>query len=612
MRYYNGRKIDLMAPAGNFENFKKIVKSNCDSIFLGGEKLNMRRIRKGYNFTNDELEQVMIIAKQENKKIYVTVNILINENELEETREYLIFLNKIKVDAIIVQDLAILKIIKELDLKIPIHSSVMMNTHDLETIKFLKENNFSKIVLSRETTIEEIREFYNKTKMSFEYFCYGDMCVAKDAQCNISSFILGNNSGRGRCFKPCRWKFTLEHNNNTYNTKYPLAVKDLSLYKHIDALHTAGIETFKIEGRMKNPEFIVPIINKFGDAIDGLINESKYDVEDKYLNNNRIRDLSDGFINGNPKLNYINERNEENVRIFSKSTKIKEISQKDIRSIKKVLNKKEEGIVKKISVYVSNLENLRMAIEEKVDRVYLSLEFEKYEGKNLLGIKKGKTKVYLATPRTMNEKKYKDIELILEEGFFDGVLYSTLGAINYFKKYKLITDTNLLAYNSDAIDEYSYLGAKETGISFELQQSEFIPLIKNLRNNIEVTVHGILPLMYTSQDLFDNVGKQKEKRINKLLLKSDKEDFEVVKDLYNMNYILAPKELCLNELIPTLKKYENIKTFRIDGRFYKREDLRKVIILYKYSNEKNDILQYTSVTKGLTLGALGFGGEDAK
>ncbi len=190
MRLLKGREIELMAPAGNMEIFREVVKSNCDAIFLGGKQFQMRRVRPGYNFTNEELVEVVRLGKEYGKKIYITLNILVTAYEIEELKEYLKFIDELQPDAIIIQDLSVLELIKELGLKnIKIHTSIQMNTHDVESIKLLKERDVEKIVLSRECSASDIKELYDETKMDFESFCYGEMCAAKDGQCNASSFV---------------------------------------------------------------------------------------------------------------------------------------------------------------------------------------------------------------------------------------------------------------------------------------------------------------------------------------------------------------------------------------------------------------------------------------
>lgn len=610
MRVYNGREIELMAPAGNLEIFKEIVKSNCDAIFLGGIQFQMRRIRKGYNFSDDDLVEVMRLSKEYNKKIYITLNILVTSYEIEELKEYLKFLDDLKPSAIIIQDLAVLKLIEELGLKnLKIHTSIQMNTHDAETVKLLKSKNIEKIVLSRECTKEDIKELYDETNMDFEYFCYGEMCAVKDAQCSASSFIFGNNTGRGRCFKVCRWKYQLEHNDVVLKPEYPLGIKDLSIFEYIKEVFDSGITTFKIEGRMRDAEFLVPIINCYGDAIDHLIKYGNYDKDTTLLYETRLRDLSNGYINGDPMLDNVNVYREDVIKNFSTPTEIKEITQETTDEIlnKIKINSPEKS--KSLSVYVKDLAGLKVALDENVSRIYISDEFEEIDLIKLSEINRNDTEIYLATPRTMNNERFKHIEKLLKSKVFDGLLYTTYGCSARFKDYNLVADYNLLTYNHKSLEYiHNNFNTNEVCASFELTQNEFAPFIKNAKSDIEIIVHGIIPIMYTYRNLFDYYD-EKDIVSNKLTLKNTGSDFEVYVDRYKMSHIVPRYELCLQDILTELQKYENIKHLRIDGRFYKSTELSSIIKSYKETLDKADYEKYKSQKAGLTYGALNFGGN---
>lgn len=610
MRIYNGREIELMAPAGNLEIFKEVVKSNCDAIFLGGIQFQMRRIRPGYNFSNEDLVEVMRLANEYDKKVYITLNILVTSYEIEELKGYLKFLDNLKPSAIIIQDLAVLELIEELGLKnLKIHTSIQMNTHDVETVKLLKSRNIEKIVLSRECTKEDIKELYNETNMDFEYFCYGEMCAVKDAQCSASSFILGNNTGRGRCFKVCRWKYQLEHNNIVLEPEYPLGIKDLSIFEYIKEVFDSGITTFKIEGRMRDAEFIVPIINCYGDAIDHLIEHGEYDKNTKFLYETRLRDLSTGYINGDPKLDNVNVYREDVIKNFSKPTKIKEIDENttdEILTKIKSDNKKED---KALSVYVKDLSALQIAINENIGRVYISDEFSELNLDELSKINKNTTEVYLATPRTMNTERFNDVQKLLDSNLFDGLLYTTYGCSKRFKEYNLVADSNLLTYNHKSLEYINKnFNTKEVCASFELTHNEFAPFISEAQSDVEVIVHGIIPIMYTYRNLFDYYD-EKDIVSNTLTLKNDGSDFEIYVDRYKMSHIVPKVELCLQEIVSELQKYEHIKHLRIDGRFYNNEELLNIIKSYKETLSDVDYKKYETQRDGLTYGALTFGGN---
>ncbi len=610
MRKLKGREIELMAPAGNLEIFREIVKSNCDAIFLGGIQFQMRRIRQGYNFSNEDLVEVMKLAKEYDKKVYITLNILVTSYEIEELKDYLRFLDELQPSAIIIQDLAVVALIKELGLKnLKIHTSIQMNTHDVETIKLLQEQGIEKVVLSRECSAEDIKGFYDETNMDFEYFCYGEMCPIKDAQCNASSFVFGNNSGRGRCFKVCRWNYKLEHNDVTIDPIYPLSIKDLSVFEYIEELFDSGVTTFKIEGRMRDAEFLVPIINCYGDAIDHLIENGTYDKDDKILYDTRLRDLSTGYVMGDPKLENVNLYRESEIRKFSQPSEIQEVSEETTKEIIELIGSENKKEVKPLSVYVSSLEALKVAVDECVSRVYISDEFSELNVDELKAVDRKGTEIFYATPRSLDNQKIAHIEKMLDTKAFDGLLYTTLGMTRKFKGHKLVTDTTLLVYNHKSLEYViENFNTDEACACFELTQLEFSSFIKNAKHDTEVLVHGILPIMYTPRNLFDYFD-EKDVVSNKMELISEGSNFDLVYDRYNMSHILPQKELCLQEVVGELQKYECIKHLRIDGRFYEPEEVRTIIKAYKDVMENDNFVKYETQRGGLTYGALTFKGN---
>ena len=155
-RYFNDKEVELLAPAGNFEIFKAVITSGADAVYLGGKIFNMRMHRKDFNFSNDELEEAIKIAHSLNKKVYITVNNLLSSDDLLEAEEYFRYLEKIQPDAIIVQDMAVIKLIKDLNINLNIHSSVMTNVHNLETVKRLEELGVTRIVTSRDIDLNTI------------------------------------------------------------------------------------------------------------------------------------------------------------------------------------------------------------------------------------------------------------------------------------------------------------------------------------------------------------------------------------------------------------------------------------------------------------------------
>src|SRR3989337_886263 len=271
-RVFNGKKIELLAPSGTMETFKQMLKANCDAIYIGGKSFNMRMMITGYNFSDEEVSEAVKMARDVSKKIYITVNNLINDNEIAKISEYLHLLERINADGIIIQDLGILQICQEQNLnRFEIHSSVMMNVHNIETVEVLKNYGVSRITLSREMDLKTAKYLQNQTNIETEYFIHGDMCSVNGANCYYSSIVFGNSSNRGRCFKPCRWSFHVKKDGTEYPTKYPLAAKDMCMYEYIPELIGACITSFKIEGRMRDMDFVTNLVNIYGNAIDRYI-----------------------------------------------------------------------------------------------------------------------------------------------------------------------------------------------------------------------------------------------------------------------------------------------------------------------------------------------------
>lgn len=187
-----------------------MIDAGCDAVYFGGPSLNMRLMRKGYNFSLEEITEAVRMAHERGKKVYVTVNNLLNESELDEARAYLRFLENAGPDAIIVQDFAVLALIKEMGLGIDVHSSVMMNVHNVEMVRALQEMGVTRVVTSREMDLAATRYLQQATGMELEYFVHGDMCSVHGANCYFSSMVFGMSSNRGKCMKPCRWDYRVK------------------------------------------------------------------------------------------------------------------------------------------------------------------------------------------------------------------------------------------------------------------------------------------------------------------------------------------------------------------------------------------------------------------
>lgn len=638
-RYFNNQEVELLAPAGNFEIFKEVIKSGADAVYMGGKIFNMRMHRKDFNFTNEELEEAIRMAHSLGKKVYITVNNLLSVQDLEQAEEYLRYLDKIKPDALIVQDMSIVKMIKDLGLSLNLHSSVMMNVHNFETIEKLMELGITRVVTSRDIDLNTIKQFSVRTNMEFEYFVHGDMCVAHGAQCIYSGMLFGKSSNRGLCMKPCRWSYKINKDDKQYNTTFPMAVKDMYMYENIPELIEAGVVSFKIEGRMRDAKYLVDLINYYSDAIDRYIEDPisynrKKDALALY--NSRKRDFSTGYAFGNPGLSYINERYEgtgkfySTGKVFSNPVNEFDITEDRIKEINEMLENENNNNKKvELSVKVNSYEAAMLAIEEGVDKVYLSGDvFEPkkpFTKTEILEITKNKknSKIYLCLPKMMFESDFSKYNHLLRNSDLgiDGIVVTNLGAINKFKdlNLELIGDSSLNIYNKISSEFYREEGLSTGTLSCESPVSNTKDILLNSKLPIEIIAQGSPTVMYMSLDIYENTNVlEAEDNINRkynaegvLLLVDDKgNEHPVYRDNSGNNHMLLTKELCY---LPILKSLSDLgaKCFRIEGCHYNNETLRTVIKSYKKAIDNLDDcqnifneLKYDCL--GYTLGAMQF------
>ncbi|MEG0772589.1 U32 family peptidase [Clostridium sp.] len=638
-RIFNHKKVELLAPSGTMETFKSMVNANCDAIYLGGKSLNMRMMRKGFNFSDDEIKEALKMAHDVDKKVYVTVNNMLNDNEINEATEYLQFLNNIAVDGIIVQDLGILQICKEQNFNnFEIHSSVMMNVHNIAFVKALQEFGVTRVVLSREMDLQTAKHLQNQTNIETEYFVHGDMCTVNGGNCYYSSIVLGNSSNRGRCFKPCRWPYLVKKDGSVYGTEYPLAAKDMYMYENIPELIEACVTSFKIEGRMRDTDFIVNLVNTYGDAIDRYIEDPisfnrKKNADELF--ENRKRDFTTAYAFNKPGLSFINTRYEgtgkfySTGKVFSTPTEEPEITDNALNELRDELNHYSSKLIYKnnLSVKVNNYHQAKLCIELGVDRIYLPCEvllpdnFITLEQLTELTKLKKNTKIYLDLPQMMNELQFDRIDHYLNNHghFFDGLLVSNLGAVKkYGHKYPLIANYNLNIYNEKATKFYKNLGVNEITTALEVKRNELPKFINLSETPLELIVHGPLKVMYLDHNLYENIdafktieqGNNKYVDNNVLVLMTDKGENPVYIDENLKNHLFTSKELCLLPILEDLS-FEKPISLRIEGQTYTLDELKSIIEVYQIaisdkSKCKDLFLHLQSKRAGFTLGALSF------
>lgn len=625
VRIFNHKPLELLAPAGNLEIFESVVKTNCDAIYFGGQSLNMRMIRKGYNFSDEELDAAVKMAHLHGKKAYVTVNNLIDFQETDVAKRYLTRLAEIVPDAIIVQDFAILSLIKSLELPLELHASVMMNVHNVPMASVLKRHGFTRVVLSRETTLEDVRWIQAQTDLEIEYFTHGDMCIAHGGQCYYSSMLFGMSSNRGKCLKPCRWWFDTSDPDNCND--FPLAVKDLCLYPYLPEMIHAGVTSFKIEGRMREKDFIVTLINHYGYALDRFIEDpigyERYKDYDKIFES-RKRDLSSGYAFGKPGKDNINTRYEGTGKLYSTGKmfsvptperKIDQILTEKLRSQLSTTQPPNTRSDVRLSVRVNSIDQAMSVLKSGIDRLYLAADIFKPDTPiTLQDIKKLRTHIenenykhtelYIATPRMMNAFQFECYTSWLTslKPFIDGILVCNLGAIEIFKSLglNLIGDYALNIFNPLSADFYLQEGLKQFTPSLELNANDLKVLCENT-GHIELVAHGRLSTMYFEHNFHSSDPKSTQQPLK---LYNNAGVFEIYQDQHERSHLLSTHRLTLIPVIEEILAL-NPDMLRIEGQTETPEYLHSIIGLFR--NALNGQLTSSSVAALLESGNYSYG-----
>lgn len=262
-------KIELMAPAGDIEKLKIALLYGADIVYIGGKKYSLRA--NASNFTIKDIKSSCIFAHKLGKKVYVTVNILFHDEDLEGVKTYLKELEDSCVDAVIICDAFLIPIIKKETPKLKIVMSTQMSTSNTLSVKHFMEEGVDSIVLAREVTKKEIKEIYDETHADLEVFLHGAMCTCYSGRCVLSNYVTNRDSNRGGCAQVCRFCFDLDKKRKK---NFSIATKDLNLADHIKDLIEIGVKHLKVEGRMRGTYYIATVINCYRNLIDAYYNNN--------------------------------------------------------------------------------------------------------------------------------------------------------------------------------------------------------------------------------------------------------------------------------------------------------------------------------------------------
>ena len=598
------QSVELLAPVGSWEVLEAAIGAGADAVYLGGKRFNMRMHSTDTNFDDKALANAIKHAHDNKVKLYVTVNNLISDQELGGMRDYLKLLDQIQPDALIVQDLAILELAKEMNFSVPLHASVMMNTHNEYAVRKLQEYGITRVVASREMTLAQLTLLKERTGIEIEYFVHGDMCVAQSGQCLHSGVVFGQSSNRGRCLKPCRWPYQLidgatgQRIGDADPGPYKLAQKDMCMYRHLPELIQSGVCSFKIEGRMRTADFVRRIVTVYRKAIDSYITDpagyavNQSDWED--LHENRSRDFSTCFALGNPGASAIGYTGEREPRFFSQAVTEAGLNTQESNA------KSPSGFSGRagLSVRICDMEGLTAACKNGADFVYIGGEAFKPAKPWSLGqiakavelAAKSNAKVIITTPRITMERESSELEQLftsLNALTPHGLMVSNIGMLNLAGKctdLPVYADFSFNIFNHVSAALLKNNGAVQAAVSLEAAHEQLKALLAQSALPLEIIVHGPIEAMVMDHCIpsavigFDfDTGLDEERRQYELLDTAGQKH-PVKIDQYGRNHLLFAKDLCLLTYLPELG---GAASYRIEGQHYRPELVGLLTSVYR-------------------------------
>ncbi|MBQ5636501.1 MAG: U32 family peptidase [Selenomonadales bacterium] len=300
------KKPELLAPAGNMEKLKMACIYGADAVFLAGKQFGLRAFSD--NFTLVEMAEAVQFAHRMGKKVYVTVNMYPHNSDLIELPRYLCSIRNCGVDGVIVADPGVFRMVQDTIPDMPIHISTQANSTNWSSVRFWEDLGASRVVLARELSLREMTEIRRSCKAELEVFVHGAMCISYSGRCLLSNYLTQRDSNRGQCAQPCRWKYNLveEKRPNEFfpimeddNGTYIFNSKDLCLFERLPELIACGIDSFKIEGRMKSVHYVATVVNAYRRAIDAYFADPQgYQPKQEWLDELlkvSHRDYTEGF-----------------------------------------------------------------------------------------------------------------------------------------------------------------------------------------------------------------------------------------------------------------------------------------------------------------------------
>ncbi len=630
-------KPELLAPAGSREALNAVIEAGADAVYLSGKRFAMRQHAHWLNFDDDALRAAADTLHGHGRRLYVTLNNLYTDAELDLLPEYLGLLCDIGTDGLIVTDYGLLHLLQSLGTRLPLFASVMMQIHSVEGARELQRLGFQRIVASQHMPLEAIRRIKESTGIEIEHFIHGDTCSAVHSFCTHSGIATGEISGRGKCMKSCRWAWDFvsisegQVVKNLEENIYALARKDLCLYKQAPRLIQAGITSFKIEGRARSGDFLRPIVTAYRELIDAYCADPAGYVYDaatyRSLNAVRLRDFSTGRTFGNPARAASGLTGEREPRFFSVAIEEKDIDlveEKDFAAQAQALGIFSADAALRspaLTVRCGTPAAARAAIECGADRILIGGEVSTGCGQrwSLASLRAAATQArqhgrqaLLATPRMTTEAEIAEYRWLfgqLDPADWSAIHVHNIGMLALARESTRIdvhADLTFNTLNAAAASMLGKLGARQVTLSTEATLAQVVVLAGQAALPLELIIHGSLPGMLIEQCLVAALTLDTSAddpcpapcQSQRFALRDKLGQIHPIEtDQYCRNHLLMGKEMCaLRHLEPILRT--GLAALRLELPFAEPEMVALATTIYRQALDRF----FTGGQRGVLVG----------
>lgn len=581
------KKPELLAPVGSKDSLFAAIEAGCDAVYLGGSSFGARKFAS--NFNNEELKEAILYAHKYGVKVYVTVNTLIYENEVDEFLKYIEFLHKANVDAVIMQDIGMMDLVRKTYPNLSIHASTQMHIHNLEGTQLMENLGLERVVLARETSIDEIKKIKENTNIELEIFIHGALCMSYSGQCLMSSLIGGRSGNRGTCTQCCRLPYNFISNNNKINQdSYLLSTKDLNSIEHLNELLELEIDSLKIEGRMKSPEYVYQVVHIYRKAIDAYYNHENINLEEEIKKLQIIfnRKFTKGFL--------FNEENKEFINPYRPNHMGIEIG--------KVIDYKNGFVNISLSENINRLDGIRIVGKKDIGFTVLKMYKDKKEIQSA-----NKNDIISIKVEERVEKgdiilKTKDVNLIEE-----------IQTKCREKNRKIYIKGHLIAKQNEKLKLVIYYNNKKIEIEGDLVElSKTSPItksdIEHSLNKLGNTPFKFEELKIEKDDsIFIRVYSLNElrRKMVEILFQIMNESKPFVKEKYSINLTEEKEEKGFNVLISNIEDYDAIKNKDIKNIYMKEDLYQKIDDPRKVLKVGRVVSNYPNIEEKVLIGELG-------